>query len=150
MSFITQAQEAIREAGGRITTQRELILQILDSVDELLDAESLYLLARERDTSLSLTTVYRTLNTLEEAGLIHQRYLTRDHERKVYETLHAEEEYHFTCRQCGRIVPFRSGFMEQLKHELETRLGVTNLTACVCVTGLCPDCQASKESLSHE
>jgi Fur family ferric uptake transcriptional regulator len=141
MSYLEQADKVIREAGGRMTAQRRLIIEILESSREHLDAEALHLRAREQDDSVSLATVYRTLNMLEEAGLVQQRYLSREHERKTYEPLHVDEEYHFTCRICRRVIAFHSELMEQLKRELEAELNVKVFNACVCVDGLCPDCQ---------
>jgi Fur family transcriptional regulator, ferric uptake regulator len=140
MTFLEQAGKAIRDTGGRMTAQRQLIIELLNNSDNLLDAEALFLLARERDTGVSLATVYRTLNTLEQAGLLKQRYRSKEHERKYYELVHTPEAYHFTCRGCRRVIAFRSDFIEELKHKLETDIGIEVLTACVCFDGYCPDC----------
>lgn len=143
MTFIREAERIIRETGGRMTAQRELIIRLLDSATDMLDAEALYLLAHQHDESVSLATVYRTLNTLEEAKLIQQRYVSKDHTRKYYELIHAEEAYHFTCRHCQKIIPFQTKILDALKKDLENQLGVRNLMACVCVSGICPDCLAT-------
>lgn len=144
MPFITEADKAIREA-GRMTRQRQVILEVLDDSNELLDAESLYQLARDQDDSVSLATVYRTLNVLETAGLVKERYLTKDHERKYYETKDSPSEYIFTCRNCHKTMPFQTPLIDQLVEELEIDLGAGALSACICVTGLCPDCQAAEQ-----
>ncbi|MBZ0292784.1 MAG: transcriptional repressor [Anaerolineae bacterium] len=143
MSFIEQANETIRAAGGRMTTQRQLIIELIEEVNDQLDAEGLFQLARERDDSINLTTIYRTLNTLESAGLIRQQYISPDHDRKYY-TL-TGRTYHFTCRKCKRVIPFKSDLIDQLKHHLETELHAMAINACVCVDGLCPDCQAEEQ-----
>ncbi|MDL1883711.1 transcriptional repressor [Anaerolineae bacterium CFX8] len=143
MTFQEKASQAIREAGGRMTAQRQIILELLETSDEHLDAEELHRRARVQDTSISLATVYRTLNTLEEAGLVQQRYHSPEHSRKYVEPVHADEEYHFTCRNCHRVIAFHSELMQQLKQQLEAELNVQVLNACVCVDGLCPDCRVS-------
>lgn len=140
MSFLTQADKAIREA-GRMTRQRQIILEALAESNEILDAESLYHLAKVEDDSVSLATVYRTLNVLEGVGLVKERYLTKDHERKYYETKDSPSEYIFTCRNCHKSMPFQTPLIDQLVENLEVDLGAGALTACICVTGLCPACQ---------
>ena len=66
----TDFAKALREAGLRVTQQRLVLLSILmDAVDHP-NADELLNRAREADDSVSLATVYRTISTLEEAGLI--------------------------------------------------------------------------------
>ena len=141
MSFLEEASEAIRKAGGRMTAQRQLIIDLLGTSAEHLDAEGLYRLAHRQDEGVSLATVYRTLNTLEEAGLVQQHYLSYDHDRKFYEPLDVGEHYHFTCRNCHKVIEFRSELVDDMKKKLETELGIEVQHACLCFDGLCPDCR---------
>ncbi len=144
MTFQEQAKEAIRASGGRITGQRELLLDLIATHDEI-DAESLHQLASQQDAAISLPTVYRTLHTLEDAHVITSRYLSSDHDRKVYR-IQAELDltFNFTCRRCGRVIPFQSRLVEQAKRELSAQLGAEVLTLCMCAGGLCPDCREEK------
>ncbi len=145
MPFIEQASEAIRETGGRFTQQRRLIVELLEGAEGHLDAERLYQLAHARDETVSLATVYRTLNVLEGAGLIDQRYLSHSHERKVYEPVGASEHYHFTCTGCGRVIEFETQRVQRLKEALEVGLGVRVEHACLCLEGLCYACRTQQE-----
>lgn len=148
MTFIEKASEAIRAAGGRMTPQRQMLIELLADATQHVDAETLYQLAREHDPGINLTTVYRTLDALEAKGLIRQHYISPEHDRKYYSP--AVEVYHFTCRKCRRVLTFTSEFVTQLKHQLETDLHVQSLNACVCVDGLCSDCQAEAISQQEE
>jgi Fur family ferric uptake transcriptional regulator len=143
VSFVERASEVIRAAGGRITEQRQLIIELLAQAHERIDAERLYQLAQQSDESINLATVYRTLNTLEEMGLIREQYISPGHERKYY-TL-AAETYHLTCRRCHKVIAFTSDVIETLRHQLETDLQVKTFNICMCVDGLCPDCQAEEQ-----
>ena len=143
MSFMERAEEAIRAAGGRMTAQRQVIIEVLAGATERLDADSLYQLARQQEAGINLATVYRTLNTLETAGLIRQQYISPDHDRKYY-TL-AAEAYHFTCRSCHRVIAFSSAEIDELKQRLENDFHIQALNACVCVDGLCPECRAREQ-----
>jgi Fur family ferric uptake transcriptional regulator len=152
MTFTEDASQAIRDSGGRMTAQRELLIGLLADTHEHLDAEGLYDLARTKDASISLATVYRTLNVLEEAGLLQQRYLSRDHERRYFEPVHHHSEHHFTCRKCRKVISFRSSLVQDLGRQLEDELGVRMLNICVCLDGLCPSCRAEAEAheVTHE
>jgi Fur family transcriptional regulator, ferric uptake regulator len=141
MPFADEASLAIREAGGRFTDQRKLIVALLESAGEQLDAEQLYQRAHEHDRNISLATVYRTLNVLEAAGLVSDSYLSPAHDRKVYEIAASGERYHFTCRQCHRVVAFESPDVERLKATLEVSLNARVDRACICFEGLCNDCR---------
>lgn len=141
MSFLERSSKAIREAGGRMTGQRRLVIELLSGTDHLMDAEELYQQARLQDEAISLATVYRTLSTLESAGLVQQHYYSREHDRKVYEPVIEDEKYHFTCRVCHKVIPFRSELVQQLKRKLEHEMQVQVAHACVCIDGLCPDCR---------
>lgn len=140
MSFVDEACQAIREAGGRFTAQRRLIVELLEGAESHLDAERLYHLARDRDESVSLATVYRTLHVLEETGLIDHRHFPTDYERRFYEPATGEEHHHFTCLNCHRVIEFESEWVDALKRDLETKLGVRILSASVHLEGLCPVC----------
>ena len=148
MSFIEQASEVIRAAGGRMTAQRQMIIELLAGATDQLDAEGLYRLARQQDQAINLATVYRTINCLEAAGLIREQYVSPEHQRKYF-TLTAET-YHFTCRKCHRVVAFTSDLLEELKRHLQADLNITALNVCVCVDGLCADCQAMEQQLQEE
>lgn len=141
MTFLEKASQAIRESGGRMTNQRQIILELLAGSNEDLDADGLYQCAHGRDASISLATVYRTLNTLETAGLVRQHYNSREHERKVYQLVEADTGYHFTCRRCRRVIHFQSPLVQEIRQILEAELGVQVSNACVCMDGLCPECQ---------
>lgn len=143
-SLAEQASEAIHRAGGRMTTQRQIIIDLLENVDGQLDAEALYALARQRDPSISIATVYRTMHVLEAAGIVQPRYLSPDHERRYYEPADTAEQYHFTCRVCRRVISFKSELIRKLKQELAEELSLDVLNACVCVDGVCPACRAKE------
>jgi Fe2+ or Zn2+ uptake regulation protein/Fe2+ transport system protein FeoA len=143
MSFLDKASEAIRTAGGRMTDQRQTIIELLAEASGRVDAETLHQLVLARDPQINLATIYRTLDVLESAQLIRAQFISADHSRKYF-TL-ALEPYHFTCRRCHRVIAFASDLVEMMKLRLQTELHVQTFNACVCVEGLCPDCQAQED-----
>ncbi|MGF1504979.1 MAG: transcriptional repressor [Chloroflexi bacterium] len=139
MTFIEQASDAIRDSGGRMTRQRRIIIEQIAGAQW--DAESLYAELTAAGEEVSLATVYRTLSVLEGAGLLQQRYLSPDHERRVYVPLTTLQTHHFTCKGCGKVIPFETDIVGRLSSELAAGMGLQVTSGCICVEGYCVDCQ---------
>lgn len=148
MTQTTQhAEKRLKEAGKYLTKQRRLILEIIEDSEEHLDAEEIYIQGKPQDPTLSLSTVYRTLNLLKELDLVEQRYFARDHQREHFEPKGTTEHYHFTCKHCGRIMEFETDLITKIQKNLGERLGVDISHACVCFEGVCADCRAENSAL---
>ena len=133
-------EQSLHESGRRMTSQRALILSVLEDSEKHLDAETIFARARKRQRSLNLATVYRTLAVLKEMGLVEQRYFARDHKREYFEAVGKREHYHFTCVHCGKIIEMETPRIQQARKELSAALGVQFTHACVCFEGYCADC----------
>ena len=144
MPFVKQAKDAITTSGGRMTAQRRIILEALANENEQIDAEALHLSLP--DKSISLATVYRTLNILEDAGLVRARYASQQHTRKLYQVMSPDESYNFTCVHCGDVIPFKVDLLGPLREELEGRLGIHIAGGCICLSGLCDACAGTLEA----
>ncbi len=140
-------EERLRAAGQRVTSQRVLLLRLLDESKEHLDAEALYARARREMPDINLSTVYRNLAVLKEAGLVEQRYFAREHGREYFEPSTANEHYHFTCLVCGRVVEFETPLIARVRAELQARHGVRVRHACICFEGVCADCAARGQTV---
>lgn len=145
MTFQESAKDAIRASGGRITSQREILLDLLAGLDGDIDAEQLHQQAVQHDPNISVPTVYRTLHTLEEAELLQSRYISNDHDRKAYFIEDSVDVFHFTCRNCGKRITFASKLLDQLKQDIRGQLAVDLQTLCMCASGLCADCRQKEE-----
>jgi Fe2+ or Zn2+ uptake regulation protein len=146
MSLETSLVAQLRASGRRLTPQRRLILSILDSTDDHLDADELLVRVRERDSRLNLATVYRTLGVLKEMDLVEQRYFARDHKREYYETVRKGEHYHFTCVGCGKIIEVETPRIRQAQVEISSLNGVKFTHVCVCFEGYCTDCPQAENA----
>ncbi|MBN1284195.1 MAG: transcriptional repressor [Anaerolineae bacterium] len=142
-SIVDTAADKLRAQGLRMTAQRRLVLEILEAANSHLDAEMLHQHARERDQSISLATVYRTLNLLHRAGIIEQRFLDQDHSRGYYEIHDESEHFHFTCLTCGKVIEFETDLVAQIRAELLEKYGVIVENTRIHFEGRCtrhPDC----------
>jgi Fe2+ or Zn2+ uptake regulation protein len=134
-----QTIESVREHGHRLTPQRRLVLEIVTASQDHLDAESIYLQAKQRDDRISLATVYRSLALLKEIGLIVEHSLGEDHAH--FESAQTSPHYHFTCERCGRVVEFSAPEIENILKNLcvEKKLEVNEVHFFI--TGVCQICQ---------
>lgn len=146
MTTHSETLATLRATGHRITPQRQIVLEIVETSAEHLDAEAIYQRVRERDSRISLATVYRTLTVLKDMGLIEQRYLARDHAREHYEPVGAPEHYHFTCLGCRRVIEFQSPRVRQMRAELQQESGLEVSHACICLEGYCQTCTAKRKA----
>jgi Fe2+ or Zn2+ uptake regulation protein len=122
-----------------MTPQRELLLRTLEEAGGHLDAEELFLLAREHDPRLSLSTVYRTLNVLKKMGLVEELHLGEEHHH--YEVTSPAEHHHLICTKCGAVIEFESRLIEQMKREVAEEHGFEISGMHVDLMGLCARCR---------
>lgn len=145
-ALATQLADSLHASGLRLTPQRTLILSLLNETDEHLDAEGIFVLARDRMPGLNLATVYRTLAVLKDMGLVEQRYFARDHKREYYEAVGKREHYHFTCLGCGKVLEVETPRLRQAQRELSETLGLIFSHTCVCFEGYCAECASRAEA----
>ena len=107
----------------RITQQRRAIVDSVFGTDQHFTAEQLLEWAREKDSSVSRATVYRTLPLLTESGLVHEMDFGKDY--KIYDPNYAEHpnHNHIICKDCDKIVEFESDRLEALENEITSKLG---------------------------
>jgi len=116
-----------------------LLLDVLEQSDGHLDAETLYRQAKGLDPNISLATVYRTLAVFKELGLVEEHRLGREH--CYYESVQERPHYHFTCRECGRVIEFDSLLVAQIEQELSEQKGVQVLGVHLHISGYCSECR---------
>lgn len=130
---------AIETIGQRMTSQRRLLLDIIRSSNEHLDADELYRQAKEKDSRISLSTVYRNLSLLKDVGLVAERHLGKEHHH--YEINIAPHHHHLICIKCGDVFEFESPFTEKMIATVEeaSQYSVTNIE--VNMQGYCRECR---------
>jgi Fur family transcriptional regulator, ferric uptake regulator len=114
-------RQDLKAAGIRLTEPRKVILRVLASASDHPDAQALYARAVAIDSSVSLSTVYRTLKLLEERGAI-QRHAFDDG-RARFENSDGEHHDHLIDIDTGQVIEFRSDKIERLQAEIAAQLG---------------------------
>ncbi|MEM1163849.1 MAG: Fur family transcriptional regulator [Pseudomonadota bacterium] len=114
-------EQVLRKAGVRITRQRQVILRVLSEASDHPDAMELYQRASKLDSSVSLTTVYRTLKLLQEKGEIHRHAFEGGPAR--FEPADSEHHDHLIDLDTGQVIEFESEKIEALQREIARELG---------------------------
>ncbi|RKS69222.1 Fur family ferric uptake transcriptional regulator [Motilibacter peucedani] len=125
----------------RSTRQRSAVAAALDELDDFRSAQDLFALLRSRGESVGLTTVYRALQTLAEAGEVD--VLRRTDGESVYRRCSASHHHHLVCRSCGRTVEVEGPDVERWAATVAGQNGFVDVTHTVEVFGTCGDCAAS-------
>lgn len=136
-------RQALNAAGMRVTNQRALIMEIIRQGKGHLDADEIYRRARERETRLSLSTVYRTLHMFKEAGLVEELHFNEDHHH--YEVKPPTEHHHLLCLGCGRVTEFNRPLSRYIKRNVPEAKGFDVTGTEVRMTGYCPKCRRSRK-----
>lgn len=140
---LARLTDAVREAGVKLTHQRLEIFRELAGTEEHPDAETLFEAVRKRMPTVSLDTVYRTLSTLQELGLV--KTIGQQGGGTRFDA-NLEPHHHYTCVSCGMIRDFESNELNSLRLPGTVRRLGTILDANVEVRGLCAKCQRGQKA----
>ena len=130
----------LRERGLRLTPQRQLILEAVHDLGHA-TPEQVHTAVRERVAGVNITTVYRTLELLEELGLVKHAHLS--HGAPTYHAAAAPEHVHLICRVCGAITEVPPSTVAPLVDELDRNHGFVADVGHLTVFGMCAKCHQS-------
>jgi Fur family transcriptional regulator, peroxide stress response regulator len=135
--------ERCHEAGLKATHQRTEIYRVLAATTAHPDAETIFRRVRGRVPAISFDTVYRTLRTLDEKGLIVR--VDTPLERSRFDA-NTEPHHHFVCARCGAVRDLRLDGLDGLSRAAAVEdIGVAR-SVHVEVRGLCHACAKGKIS----
>ncbi|MDQ4093018.1 MAG: transcriptional repressor [Actinomycetota bacterium] len=122
----------------RSTRQRTAVAKLLDDTDDFRSAQEIHEKLRRSGEGIGLTTVYRTLQTLADAGEID--VLRTSTGEAVYRRCSAHHHHHLVCRDCGHTVEVEEPTVELWAEKVASEHGFTNIGHTVEISGTCPDC----------
>lgn len=105
----------------RMTEQRRVIARVLEAASDHPDVEELYRRAAAIDPKISLSTVYRTVNLFEEAGLVTKHDFKDGRAR--FEQIPDEHHDHLIDIRSGRVIEFRNEEIEAIQEVIAKKLG---------------------------
>ncbi len=127
----------LREKGYRLTPQRELILNAVDTLGHATPDEVLAEVRKQSD-AVNVSTVYRTLEVLEELGLIRHAHISD--RAPTYHSVRDHEHFHLVCRECHTVISVGPDVLQPLLDRLNADHGFTADVGHLTVFGTCQDC----------
>jgi Fur family ferric uptake transcriptional regulator len=122
----------------RRTRQRAAVEDLLAGIDDFRTAQQIHALLQRTGAKVGLTTVYRSLALMAEAGQVD--VLLGDDGEARYRACSSGHHHHLVCRQCGRTVEVTASPVERWARQTANRHGFTEVSHTVEIIGLCDTC----------
>ena len=106
--------------GLKLTSQREVVISILENSEDHPDVDELFRRATIIDKSVSIATVYRTVKLLEDANFI-EKHEFGDGKSRYEES--GEHHEHLIDVETGEVIEFIDNELEELKEKIALNLG---------------------------
>ncbi|MGD0154146.1 MAG: Fur family transcriptional regulator [Thermacetogeniaceae bacterium] len=138
-------RKLFKQKGLRVTPQREAIFRLLAGSKAHPTAEQVYQKVQQTFPSISFTTVYKTMQALEESDLL-QRFNTGANVYRYDANIHPHP--HFICLTCGRVDDMKefpvdlNDYIESAARSTPNRLSFINLH----FFGYCPQCEPGSQN----
>lgn len=138
-------KEILKKNGLKYTRQRELLLKCLYNNNAHFTPENLYLYIKELDPSLNIgiATVYRTLNLLEEAGIVTS--ISFGTQGKKFELANKPHHDHMICKLCGEIIEFQDATIERKQEQVAKEHNFELTGHLMQLYGICAECSKKRK-----
>jgi Fur family transcriptional regulator, ferric uptake regulator len=133
----------LRERGYRLTPQRQLVLQAVTTLRHGTPDEICAEVQRTA-SGVNISTVYRTLELLEELGLVTHAHL--GHGAPTYHAADDDGHIHLVCRDCARVIETDVAVADSLVGQLEVVHGFETDVQHFAIYGRCADCRTRASS----
>jgi Fur family ferric uptake transcriptional regulator len=143
-SIIQNWLDCLQASGYRLTGPRRAVVKIMAETCCIMNPTEVFLEARKDHKDISLVTVYRTLEKLEECNLI-QRVHHPDG-CQAFAPASIGHQHHLLCLKCGRVELFDGDDLDQLIHQITNRTGYKIQDHWLELFGVCSFCQKEQTS----
>ncbi|WP_431899376.1 Fur family transcriptional regulator [Nonomuraea sp. bgisy101] len=136
----TAWHEELRAKGYRVTPQRQLVLEAVKTLGHGTPEE---ICAKVQQTArgVNISTVYRTLELLEELGMVTHTHL--NHGAPTYHLATEANHVHLVCRDCGEVSEVRLELADGLVKGLDDEMGFETDVRHLTVFGRCRNCRVA-------
>jgi Fur family ferric uptake transcriptional regulator len=130
---------ALRERGMRMTPQREMVLSVMHDMHDHASVEEIYRRVQERSAAVDISTIYRTLDLLQEMNMLAVVETADGGRRYALAETHGAH-VHLVCQGCGHTLEAEVGPAENLAAELARRYGFVLDIGHLSLVGACAAC----------
>lgn len=138
----TVLQTELSRQGYKLTRQRKAVLDVMTLTDTRLTAADVFAKAQRACPDLGLTTVYRTLEILEELGAIRRVHL--DDGCEAFAPTAIEHGHYLICDNCRTTIEFEGCDLTAMLNRIAMQTGFTIEQHWLELVGRCPNCQKKK------
>lgn len=128
----------LRRRGLRSTPRRRLVMEVLSEMSGHVTGTEIVERCRQRDPGTVPSTVYRTLDVLEELGLVRHGHGADG--REEYHVRPSDEHGHLHCGACGGHWELGAGEVSEFVANIERHRGFSIDLSHLTLVGRCPDC----------
>lgn len=130
----------LRNVGLKKTKHRLLILDLFHQNDDFLSADDLYSQAKEIDPSISLSTVYRILESFVDNNIVVA--VSLDNQKQLfYELKHTDHSHHLICTKCQKVIHVKGCPVHNFENELAEEYHFAIEKHRLEFYGICEECQ---------
>lgn len=130
--------DTLRASGYRVTPQRQLVLEAVTKLEHA-TPEEIFADIHQTARGVNTSTVYRTLELLEQVGLVTHTHL--GHGAPVYHLAAEAQHVHLVCRDCEKVIQIDPAAVGSLVMALDTEFGFETDVGHLTVYGRCADCR---------
>lgn len=129
----------LRAHGKRLTTQRERVLAAVERLGHATPDQVVESVATDGGSPLPVSTVYRSLDALQELGLLTHTHV--DHRAPSYHLAEHATHVHVLCRGCGWVGELPLSVADGFAARIDAELGFAADVSHAAVHGLCRTCR---------
>jgi Fur family ferric uptake transcriptional regulator len=129
---------ALRASGYRVTPQRQLVLEAVTRLHHA-SPEEIFTEVHQTAQGVNVSTIYRTLELLEQLGLVTHTHL--GHGAPRYHIAGEQQHVHLVCQSCERVTELAPEAARPLVTALDTEHGFETDLGHLTVFGTCRDCR---------
>jgi Fur family ferric uptake transcriptional regulator len=130
--------EELRARGYRVTPQRQLVLEAVTKLEHG-TPEEIWADVQQTARGVNISTIYRTLELLEQLGLVTHTHL--GHGAPRYHLAAEATHVHLVCSECGTVTQVDPGAVGPLVSALDSRYGFETDVGHLTVFGRCARCR---------
>ncbi|WNE97956.1 transcriptional repressor [Streptomyces luomodiensis] len=131
----------LRERGYRLTPQRQLVLEAVDHLEHA-TPDDILTEVRRTASGVNISTVYRTLELLEELGLVSHAHL--GHGAPTYHLADRHHHIHMVCRDCTDVIEADVSVADSFTRQLRADFGFDTDLKHFAIFGRCASCSAER------
>ena len=128
----------LHSLGYRLTPQRQFVLQAVEKLGHATPDEILAEV-QSQSSAVNVSTVYRTLEVLEELGLVRHAHLSD--RAPTYHSISDHEHFHLVCRNCDRVMSVDPDVVAPFAERLRAEQGFVIDVGHLAIFGMCVECE---------